>query len=42
MNRQPPPVSDLARAFIDGTGTLTGPAPGRSGQRLPGASQVRN
>ena len=29
-------LSDLARAFIDGTDTLTGPAPGKSGPQLPG------
>jgi transcriptional regulator with GAF, ATPase, and Fis domain len=33
-------LSDLAQAFVDGTETLTGPAAGRSGQRLPGAGQV--
>ena len=29
-------LSDLARAFIDGTDTLTGTAPGKSGPQLPG------
>jgi hypothetical protein len=33
-------LSDLARAFVDGTETLTGPARGRSRQRRPGAGQV--
>ena len=33
-------LSDLAHAFIDGTSTLTGPAPGTSEQRLPGAGQA--
>ncbi len=33
-------LSDLARAFIDGTETLTGPAAGRSRRRLPAAGQV--
>src|ERR1700734_1383513 len=33
-------LSDLARAFIDGTETLAGPATGRSRQRLPDTGQV--
>ena len=33
-------LSDLVRAFIDGTETLTGPATGRSRQRLPDAGRV--
>jgi hypothetical protein len=33
-------LSDLARAFVDGTETLTGPATGRSRQRLPDTGQV--
>jgi len=33
-------LSDLARAFVDGTETLTGPATGTSRQRLPDAGQV--
>jgi hypothetical protein len=33
-------LSDLARAFVDGTETLTGPATGRSRQRLPETGQV--
>jgi transcriptional regulator with GAF, ATPase, and Fis domain len=32
-------LSDLARAFIDGTETLTGPDPRRSRRRLPGDGQ---
>jgi len=35
-------LSDLAQAFIDGAGTLTGPAPGRTRQRQPGAGQACN
>ena len=34
-------LSDVARAFIDGTETLTGLDAGRSGQRLPGDGQPR-
>jgi len=33
-------LSDLARAFIDGTQALTGPAPSKTRQRLPGTGQV--
>jgi len=33
-------LSDLARAFVDGTEALTGPAAGTSRQRLPDAGQV--
>jgi ANTAR domain len=33
-------LSDLAQAFIDDAETLTGPATGRSRQRLPDARQV--
>ena len=33
-------LSDLARAFVDGTETLGGPAAGRSRQRLPETGQV--
>ena len=34
-------LSDLARAFVDGTETLTGPAAGKTRQRLPGNGQPR-
>jgi hypothetical protein len=33
-------LSDLARAFVDGTETLTGPATGTSQHRLPDTGQV--
>ena len=33
-------LSDLARAFVDGTEALTGPAASKTRQRLPGAGQV--
>jgi transcriptional regulator with GAF, ATPase, and Fis domain len=33
-------LSDLAQGFVDGTEALTGPARGRSRQRLPDAGQV--
>ena len=33
-------LSDLAQAFVDGTEALSGPATGRSRQRLPDAGQV--
>jgi len=33
-------LSDLARAFVDGTETLTSPATARSRQRLPDTGQV--
>ena len=32
-------LSDLARAFVDGTEALTGPAASKTGQRLPGDGQ---
>src|ERR1700691_5077787 len=33
-------LSDLAQAFVDGTEAITGPAAGRSRQRVPDAGQV--
>ena len=35
-------LSDLAKAFIDGSETLTGPTAGRLRQRLPGAGQLHH
>jgi hypothetical protein len=34
-------LSDLARAFIDGTEVLTSPAASKTRQRLPGNGQPR-
>jgi hypothetical protein len=34
-------LSDLARAFVDGTEALTGPAASRPQQRLPGDGKPR-
>jgi transcriptional regulator with GAF, ATPase, and Fis domain len=34
-------LSDLAQAFVDGTEALTGPAPSRSRQRVPGDGKPR-
>ena len=34
-------LSDLARAFVDGTEALTGPAASKTRQRLPGDGQAR-